>query len=127
MTTPILATYQALEPIVMPLDTSETVIVPGAKKVWNKELDAITISNVTGSAATFSIYLHEVGVAGAVGNAVAVDVDIAANTIYQLPIGPLRLPPNWELTGLCSSGDAVNVMVTGRFLPNVPDRLKASI
>lgn len=124
---PIIDMRQALSPIVQALDTAETIIVAGTPVDWTKEIDCIVIANVTGSAATFSLYLHEAGVAAATGNAICVDVAINANTIYQLPVGPFLLPDGWVFSGLTSSGDAVNVTVTGRFVPRVPDQYNSGV
>ena len=83
---------QPLNPVVQALADAATEIIAAAPAGWNKELEAITVANVTGAADTFSLYLHEDGVAPAAGNAICIDVPINANTLYQLPVGPFTLP-----------------------------------
>lgn len=124
---PIIDMRQALSPIVQALDTAETEIVSGTPTDWTKEINGVVIANVTGAGVTFSLYLHADGVAAAVGNAICVDVPIAANTIYQLPVGPFLLPDGWVFSGLVSSGDAVNVTVTGRFVPKMPNPFNSGV
>jgi len=122
---PEVLTKQAFDPEVVTLASAETEIISEVPAGWHKQIESVTVANITGVAAAFSLYLKPQGVAAAAANAICVGVAIAANTIYQLPIGPLYLPDGWELTGLTSAGDDVNVTVTGHVVPIVESQLLA--
>lgn len=117
---PTLEIGEAITPIVQQLAATETDIVTPLKVGWHYYLDGIVVSNVSDTARTFTLYLKADSVAAAATNAICAAVTINANTIYQLPIGPLTIPSGYELTGLASAGQAINVTVTGKVVIEPP-------
>jgi alpha-tubulin suppressor-like RCC1 family protein len=117
---PTLEIGEAIIPIVQTLGAAETDVIVALKPGWHYYIDGVVISNITAVARTFTLYLKADGVAGAAGNSICAGVTLAANTIYQLPIGPLTIPAGYELTGLASAASAINVTVTGRVIVEPP-------
>jgi len=121
---PITPVAESIFPIVTTLGAAETDIVTAVKPGWYQYIESITIANISGNARTFTLYLKPTGVAGAAGNSVCAGVTLNANTIYNLPIGPLILPTGYEFTGLASAGSAINVTVSGRILLEAPEETR---
>jgi hypothetical protein len=117
---PTLEIGESIAPIVQTLAATETTIISALKPGWHYYIDGVVIANITANARTFTLYLKPAGVAAAAGNTVCAAVTLAANTIYQLPIGPLTIPAGWELTGLASVTSAINVTVTGKVIVEPP-------
>jgi hypothetical protein len=84
-------------------------VVPTNTRV---ELSGIIVANITAAAHTFSLYLHRSTVAAAAGNAVCLNVAIAANTMYIID-GPIIMAAGWQLSGAADANSAVNVTVNG--------------
>lgn len=124
MTNQALIISEPFAPIVQPLAAAETVIVPSTPAGWIKSIESIMIANISAVARTFTIWLKETGTAGADANAICVDISINANTLYQLPIGPLFLPDGWEIAGESDLADSVNVTVSGGYMVQVPQMLR---
>lgn len=77
------------------------------------------ISNIANAARTFDLHLRASSAVAGTSNQIVNDLVIAANTLYQLPIGPLTVPPGYVLSGLASNAASVNVILTGtiRIMP----------
>ena len=107
---------EPIAPAVVPLQDTETTIVAACNPGWAQYIDSVNIVEVAGVGGTFNLYLKETGVAAALANAICVEVALAANTIYTLPIGNMVLPDGVEITGLSDVADQINVTVTGRYI-----------
>ena len=78
--------------------------------------ESIVVANVTGSAATFTLYSVPSGGSAATSNAVFYQVSVPANTTWvgRYPGGAWVMPGGSTLQGLASSASAVTITVGGQ-------------
>jgi hypothetical protein len=111
--------YEPFAPVITTLGVADTVCLPSINDGWYYYVDCIVISNLANTARTLDLHLRPVTVVASDANKILNDLSINANTIYQLPIGPLTIPPDYVISGLASVAASVNILLTGtlRILP----------
>jgi hypothetical protein len=105
--------YEPFVPVLTPLGIADTVCLPAIRDGWYYFIDGIIISNLANAARTFDLHLRPTATVAAAANQICNDLGIEANTLYQMPIGPLTVPPGWVISGLASVAGSVNVILTG--------------
>jgi hypothetical protein len=105
--------YEPFTPIITVLGVADTICLPAMRNGWYYFVDGVIISNLANAARTFDLHLRPTATVAGATNQICNDLGIEANTLYQMPIGPLTVPPGWAISGLASVAASVNVILTG--------------
>lgn len=118
MTTYRQESYEPFPPYITTLGNHDTVCLPALSELYYYVEDVI-ISNLQTTARTVSLYLRPDTAAPGITNQICNALAIAANTLYQMPIGPLVVPPGYVVSGSANITMGVNIILTGtyRLLP----------
>lgn len=102
-------------PFVTSLGNHDTICLPAiAEGLYYYVEDAI-ISNLSIDIRTVSLFLRPATTAASVANQICKDLPIAANTLYQMPIGPLVVPVGYVISGSANISGSVNIILTGTY------------
>lgn len=117
--------YEPFTPVVTTLGVADTVCLPSIKDGWYYYVDSVIISNLSAATRTFDLHIRPSGTVASSSTQICNDVSVNANSVYQMPIGPLTIPAGWVLSGLASVVASVNVILTGHFriMPPIDTRI----